>query len=134
MLVGQPFDITKTRMQTAAPGQYKGALDVVRQTIARDGVKGYRFSIVSLFSERLREYEALMMTSTDRFYRGMGPPIMGVAPMFAVSFWVRFTCRPRFFSLGMSTRVTKPRGGRAKMLTMLKRCRDTPWERRLFML
>ena len=24
-----------------------------------------------------------------RFYRGMGPPIMGVAPMFAVSFWVR---------------------------------------------
>ena len=26
----------------------------------------------------------------DRFYRGMGPPIMGVAPMFAVSFWVRY--------------------------------------------
>lgn len=40
VLVGQPFDITKTRMQTAAPGQYTGALDVVKQTIARDGLKG----------------------------------------------------------------------------------------------
>ncbi|KAM0748206.1 mitochondrial carrier [Meredithblackwellia eburnea MCA 4105] len=61
VLVGQPFDITKTRLQTSAPGQYKGAIDVVKQTFARDGITG--------------------------FYRGMGPPLAGVTPMFAVSFW-----------------------------------------------
>ncbi|KDE04812.1 MC family mitochondrial carrier protein [Microbotryum lychnidis-dioicae p1A1 Lamole] len=61
VLVGQPFDLTKTRLQTAAPGQYTGMVDVVKQTIARDGLKG--------------------------FYRGMGPPLVGVTPMFAVSFW-----------------------------------------------
>ncbi|ORY66652.1 mitochondrial carrier domain-containing protein [Leucosporidium creatinivorum] len=61
VLVGQPFDLTKTRLQTAAPGQYKGGLDVVKQTLARDGIRG--------------------------FYRGMGPPLAGVTPMFAVSFW-----------------------------------------------
>lgn len=61
VLVGQPFDLTKTRLQTAAPGQYSGTLDVVKQTFARDGIRG--------------------------FYRGMGPPLAGVTPMFAVSFW-----------------------------------------------
>jgi len=38
---GHPFDLTKTRLQTAAPGAYTGALDVVKKTIARDGVSGY---------------------------------------------------------------------------------------------
>lgn len=38
---GHPFDLTKTRLQTAAPGQYSGAIDVVRKAIARDGVTGY---------------------------------------------------------------------------------------------
>jgi len=61
VLVGHPFDLTKTRLQTAAPGQYKGAVDVVRQAIARDGVAG--------------------------MYRGMVPPLLGVTPIFAVSFW-----------------------------------------------
>ncbi|GAA5928897.1 hypothetical protein JCM1841_001288 [Sporobolomyces salmonicolor] len=61
VLVGQPFDLTKVRLQTAAPGQYTGTLDVVKQTFVRDGIKG--------------------------FYRGMGPPLAGVTPMFAVSFW-----------------------------------------------
>ncbi|GAA6030997.1 hypothetical protein JCM8097_008978 [Rhodosporidiobolus ruineniae] len=61
VLVGQPFDLTKVRLQTAAPGQYTGAIDVVKQTFVRDGLKG--------------------------FYRGMGPPLAGVTPMFAVSFW-----------------------------------------------
>ena len=32
--------IRKVRMQTASPGQYSGAIDVVRKTIAADGVKG----------------------------------------------------------------------------------------------
>jgi len=30
-------------MQTASPGQYSGAIDVVRKTIAADGIKGYAF-------------------------------------------------------------------------------------------
>ncbi|KAJ9104677.1 hypothetical protein QFC21_002175 [Naganishia friedmannii] len=37
---GHPFDLTKTRLQTAPKGTYGGAMDVVRQTLARDGVRG----------------------------------------------------------------------------------------------
>ena len=40
VLVGHPFDLTKTRLQTAAPGSYTGAVDVVRKTIGADGIKG----------------------------------------------------------------------------------------------
>jgi len=61
VLVGHPFDLTKTRLQTAPAGTYRGAVDVVKQTLARDGVKG--------------------------LYRGMGPPLMGVTPIYAISFW-----------------------------------------------
>ncbi|GAC98894.1 hypothetical protein PHSY_006489 [Pseudozyma hubeiensis SY62] len=61
VLVGHPFDLTKTRLQTAADGKYTGGLDVVKQTIKADGIKG--------------------------MYRGMGPPLIGVTPIFALSFW-----------------------------------------------
>jgi len=61
VLVGHPFDLTKTRLQTSAPGTYTGAVDVVRKTLARDGIRG--------------------------MYRGMGPPLIGVTPIFAISFW-----------------------------------------------
>ncbi|WVQ82902.1 hypothetical protein IAT38_005038 [Cryptococcus sp. DSM 104549] len=61
VLVGHPFDLTKTRLQTAAPGQYTGAIDVVRKTVAADGIRG--------------------------LYRGITPPILGVTPIFAISFW-----------------------------------------------
>jgi hypothetical protein len=37
---GHPFDLTKTRMQTATPGAYTGAIDVVKKTLARDGIRG----------------------------------------------------------------------------------------------
>jgi len=40
VLVGHPFDLTKTRLQTAPPGTYTGAVDVVRKTIAKDGIRG----------------------------------------------------------------------------------------------
>lgn len=40
VLVGHPFDLTKTRLQTAPPGTYTGALDVVRKTVAKDGIRG----------------------------------------------------------------------------------------------
>ncbi|PWN30496.1 mitochondrial carrier [Jaminaea rosea] len=61
VLVGHPFDLTKTRLQTAAPGVYTGGLDVVKKTLAKDGIRG--------------------------MYRGMGPPLVGVTPIFALSFW-----------------------------------------------
>jgi len=61
VLVGQPFDMVKVRLQTAKDGTYTGAMDVVRKTMAKDGVKG--------------------------FYKGMSSPLVGVTPMFAVSFW-----------------------------------------------
>jgi len=60
VLVGHPFDLTKTRLQTAQVGTYTGGLDVVKKTIAADGIKG--------------------------MYRGMGPPLVGVTPIFALSF------------------------------------------------
>lgn len=40
VLVGHPFDLTKTRLQTAPPGTYTGGIDVVKKTLARDGVRG----------------------------------------------------------------------------------------------
>ncbi|KAF9076124.1 carnitine/acyl carnitine carrier [Rhodocollybia butyracea] len=61
VLVGHPFDLTKTRLQTASSGTYTGAIDVVKKTLARDGVSG--------------------------LYRGIVPPLLGVTPIFAVSFW-----------------------------------------------
>ncbi|PCH33744.1 mitochondrial carrier [Wolfiporia cocos MD-104 SS10] len=61
VLVGHPFDLTKTRLQTASPGAYTGAIDVVKKTVARDGPTG--------------------------LYRGVVPPLLGVTPIFAVSFW-----------------------------------------------
>ncbi|CAL1695563.1 unnamed protein product [Somion occarium] len=61
VLVGHPFDLTKTRLQTAPPGSYTGAIDVVKKTVARDGITG--------------------------LYRGVVPPLLGVTPIFAVSFW-----------------------------------------------
>ncbi|KAF8512156.1 mitochondrial carrier domain-containing protein [Hysterangium stoloniferum] len=61
VLVGHPFDLTKTRLQTAEKGVYTGALDVVKKALARDGITG--------------------------LYRGVVPPILGVTPIFAVSFW-----------------------------------------------
>lgn len=61
VLVGHPFDLTKTRLQTAKEGTYTGGMDVVKKTIKADGIKG--------------------------MYRGMGPPLVGVTPIFAISFW-----------------------------------------------
>ena len=60
ILVGHPFDLIKTRLQTAPPGTYSGSMDVIRKTVAADGIKG--------------------------LYRGMGPPLIGVTPIFALSF------------------------------------------------
>ncbi|KAI5290112.1 carnitine transporter [Ascosphaera acerosa] len=62
VVVGHPFDLVKVRMQTAERGVYSGAMDVVRKTVAREGlIRG--------------------------LYAGVSAPLVGVTPMFAVSFW-----------------------------------------------
>ncbi|THZ66569.1 hypothetical protein D6C85_08026 [Aureobasidium pullulans] len=62
VVVGHPFDLVKVRLQTAQAGVYSGAMDVVRRTVAKEGlVRG--------------------------LYAGVSAPLVGVTPMFAVSFW-----------------------------------------------
>ena len=56
VLVGHPFDLVKVRMQTAEKGVYTGAIDVVRKTVAREGLgRG--------------------------LYAGVSAPLVGVTPM-----------------------------------------------------
>lgn len=62
VIVGHPFDLVKVRLQTAESGVYKNAIDVMRKSIARDGLRG-------------------------GLYAGVSAPLVGVTPMFAVSFW-----------------------------------------------
>lgn len=38
VIVGHPFDLVKVRLQTAERGIYTGAIDVVRKTVAREGL------------------------------------------------------------------------------------------------
>lgn len=73
VLVGHPFDLTKTRLQTAAEGTYSGGLDVVKKTLKADGIRG--------------------------MYRGMGPPLVGVTPIFALSFWSYDTGKKIVYSM-----------------------------------
>lgn len=62
VIVGHPFDLVKVRLQTAEKGVYTGAIDVVKRTIAREGL-------------------------ARGLYAGVSAPLVGVTPMFAVSFW-----------------------------------------------
>ncbi|KAI1374009.1 mitochondrial carrier [Hypoxylon crocopeplum] len=62
VVVGHPFDLVKVRLQTADKGVYSSAIDVVRKSIARDGLR-------------------------RGLYAGVSAPLVGVTPMFAVSFW-----------------------------------------------
>ncbi|EWC46072.1 hypothetical protein DRE_04646 [Drechslerella stenobrocha 248] len=62
VIVGHPFDLVKVRLQTAEKGVYSGTLDVVRKTLAKEGLR-------------------------RGLYAGVSAPLVGVTPMFAVSFW-----------------------------------------------
>ncbi|KAJ6256359.1 Mitoferrin-2 [Drechslerella dactyloides] len=62
VVVGHPFDLVKVRLQTAEKGVYSGTLDVVRKTLAKEGLR-------------------------RGLYAGVSAPLVGVTPMFAVSFW-----------------------------------------------
>ncbi|KAL9614016.1 MAG: hypothetical protein Q9167_001496 [Letrouitia subvulpina] len=56
VLVGHPFDLVKVRLQTAEKGVYSGAVDVVRRTVAREGLR-------------------------KGLYAGVSAPLVGVTPM-----------------------------------------------------
>lgn len=56
VIVGHPFDLVKVRLQTAERGVYSGAIDVVRKSIARDGLR-------------------------RGLYAGVSAPLVGVTPM-----------------------------------------------------
>ncbi|KAH8804640.1 mitochondrial carrier domain-containing protein [Xylogone sp. PMI_703] len=62
VIVGHPFDLVKVRLQTAERGVYSSAIDVVRKSVAKDGL-------------------------ARGLYAGVSAPLVGVTPMFAVSFW-----------------------------------------------
>ena len=47
VLVGHPFDTTKTRLQTAPRGFYTGTVDCVRKTFNAEGLSGFYAGIRS---------------------------------------------------------------------------------------
>ena len=47
VLVGHPFDTTKTRLQTAPRGFYKNTIDCVRKTLQWEGMKGFYRGVYS---------------------------------------------------------------------------------------
>lgn len=62
VLVGQPFDTVKVRLQSAPDGMYRGAGDVVKKLIANEGLAG--------------------------FYKGTLTPLIGVGACVSVQFSV----------------------------------------------
>ena len=56
VVVGHPFDLVKVRLQTAESGVYSSAIDVVKKSIARDGLR-------------------------RGLYAGVSAPLIGVTPM-----------------------------------------------------
>lgn len=69
VLTGHPFDLIKVRCQN---GQAKGAGDAVAKILseARAAARG-----------------TVLGNSVRGFYKGVVPPLLGVTPIFAVSFW-----------------------------------------------
>jgi len=60
VVVGHPFDLVKVRLQTAEKGVYSSAIDVVRKSVAKDGLR-------------------------RGLYAGVSAPLVGVTPMCKVS-------------------------------------------------
>lgn len=69
VLTGHPFDLIKVRCQN---GQAKGAGDAVA-TILKEA--------------RAATSGTVLANSVKGFYKGVIPPLLGVTPIFAVSFW-----------------------------------------------
>lgn len=77
VLVGQPFDTTKVRLQSAPEGKYSGAMDVVKQLIKNEGFSG--------------------------FYKGTLTPLIGVGACVSVQFAVNEEMKRYFESTNTST-------------------------------
>lgn len=60
VVVGHPFDLVKVRLQTADKGVYSSAIDVVKKSVARDGLR-------------------------RGLYAGVSAPLVGVTPMCMLS-------------------------------------------------
>ncbi|KAK9454311.1 mitochondrial carrier domain-containing protein [Dipodascopsis uninucleata] len=71
VLVGQPFDTTKVRLQSAPLGTYNGAMDVVTQLLRNEGPSG--------------------------FYKGTLTPLVGVGACVSIQFGV-FEGMKRYFN------------------------------------
>ncbi|KAF4301096.1 putative carnitine acyl carnitine carrier protein [Botryosphaeria dothidea] len=82
VVVGHPFDLVKVRLQTAEKGVYSGAMDVVRRTIAREGL--VRRGLAAGLQQNRRLTNIFLLQG---LYAGVSAPLVGVTPMFAVSFW-----------------------------------------------
>lgn len=61
VLVGHPFDLVKVRMQNQRGTENKGTFETLRDIVSEEGVVG--------------------------IYKGVGAPIVAVAPIWATSFW-----------------------------------------------
>ncbi|RPA81157.1 putative mitochondrial carnitine:acyl carnitine carrier [Ascobolus immersus RN42] len=83
VITGHPFDLVKVRLQTAEKGLYTGAIDVVKKSVARDGL-------------------------TRGLYAGVTAPLLGVTPMFAVSFWGYDVGKKLVRSFSPGTSATTP--------------------------
>lgn len=76
VVIGHPFDLVKVRMQTAEKGVYTGAIDVVKKTIAREGL-------------------------ARGLYAGVSAPLVGVTPMCkfpCLSIQIQHFCRSRWLT------------------------------------
>lgn len=62
VLAGYPLDTVKVKIQTSAPGTYRGTFDCLRTIASKEGVKG--------------------------LYKGMSSPLLGVAGINAITFGV----------------------------------------------
>lgn len=68
VLTGQPFDLLKVRCQS---NQANGVIDGISKILAE--------------SRRMKGY--FLLNSVKNFYKGVIPPLLGVTPIFAISFW-----------------------------------------------
>lgn len=68
VLTGHPFDLIKVRCQN---GQAKGAMEAVGKILSEAKASG----------------RGPLISSVRGFYKGVVPPLLGVTPIFAVSFW-----------------------------------------------
>lgn len=69
VLTGHPFDLVKVRCQT---GQAKGTINAISIILKEARLIGTGFFLTN---------------SIKGFYKGVIPPLIGVTPIFAVSFW-----------------------------------------------